>query len=91
MQRCSNGIFKDWQNHTKRLLWQLLYDRYEGKWPELLRDWVAPGSINGFESLRDAGAALKLRPGGDGIKLINDLRFFARRGITSSCTTVARC
>ena len=68
-------LSKDWQNHTKRLLWQLLYDRYEGKWPELLRDWVAPGSVDGFKSLRNAGAALKLRPAGGGIKLINDFTF----------------
>ena len=25
-------LSKDWQNHSKRLLWQLLYDRYEGQW-----------------------------------------------------------
>lgn len=68
-------LAKDWQNHTKQLLWQLLYDRYEGKWPELLRDWVATESVDGFKSLRQAGAALKLRPAGGGIKLINDFTF----------------
>jgi hypothetical protein len=68
-------LSKDWQNHTKRLLWQLLYDRYKGKWPELLQDWVAAGTIHGFESLRNAGAALKLRPGGAGIKLINHFTY----------------
>jgi hypothetical protein len=68
-------LSKDWQNHTKRLLWQLLYDRYEGKWPELLRDWVPAGTTAGFNSLRDAGAALKLRAGGTGIKLVNDFTY----------------
>ncbi|MEX0802235.1 MAG: hypothetical protein WD688_02780 [Candidatus Binatia bacterium] len=68
-------LSKDWHNHTKRLLWQLLYDRYEGKWPELLQDWAAAGTIDGFKSLRNAGAALKLRPGGTGITLINDFTY----------------
>jgi hypothetical protein len=68
-------LSKDWQNHTKRLLWQLLYDRYHGKWPELLHDWVAAETIDGFKSLRKPGAALKLRPGGAGIKLINEFTY----------------
>jgi hypothetical protein len=68
-------LSKGWQNHTKQLLWQLLHDRYEGNWPELLRDWVPSGKIDGFESLRDAGAVLRLRPGGTGIKLINEFTY----------------
>jgi hypothetical protein len=68
-------LSKEWQNHTKRLLWQLLHDRYEGDWPELLRDWVPSGKIDGFKSLRNAGAALKIRPGGAGIKLINEFTY----------------
>jgi hypothetical protein len=68
-------LSKGWQNHTKRLLWQLLHDRYEGKWQELLRDWVPSGKIDGFKSLRKAGAALKIRPGGKGIKLINEFTY----------------
>jgi hypothetical protein len=68
-------LSKDWQNHTKRLLWQLLYDRYQGKWPELLHDWVAAETIDGFKSLRKPGAALKLRPGGAGIRLINEFTY----------------
>ena len=68
-------LSKDWHNHTKRLLWQLLYERYEGKWPELLQDWVAAEPVDGFKSLRIAGAALKLRPGGSGIQLINDFTY----------------
>jgi hypothetical protein len=66
---------KGWQNHTKRLLWGLLRDRYDGKWPELLRDWVPSGKIDGFRSLRDAGAVLKIRPGGAAIKLINEFTY----------------
>jgi hypothetical protein len=68
-------LSKGWQNHTKRLLWQLLHDRYEGKWPELLRDWVPSGKNDGFESLRNAGAMLKIRPGGAAIKLINEFTY----------------
>jgi hypothetical protein len=68
-------LAKDWQNHTKRLLWQLLYERYQGKWSQLLDDWVAPEGADGFKALRDPGAALKLRPGGTGIRLINEFTF----------------
>ena len=68
-------LSKGWQNYTKRLLWQLLHDRYEGKWQELLRDWVPSGKIDGFKSLRNTGAALKIRPGGTGIKLINEFTY----------------
>jgi hypothetical protein len=68
-------LSKDWHNHTKRLLWQLLYERYQGKWPELLHDWVAAETVDGFKSLRNAGAALRLRPGGSGIKLINEFTY----------------
>jgi hypothetical protein len=68
-------LSKGWQNHTKRLLWQLLHDRYEGNWSELLRDWVPSGKIDGFKSLRHAGAALKIRPDGAGIKLINEFTY----------------
>jgi hypothetical protein len=67
-------LSKGWENHTKRLLWQLLYDRYEGRWPALLSDWV-PLEIDGFESLRHAGAVLKIRPGGAAIKLINEFMY----------------
>jgi hypothetical protein len=68
-------LSKGWENHTKRLLWQLLHDRYEGLWQELLRDWVVSGKADGFESLHDAGAALKIRPGGEAIKLINQFTY----------------
>lgn len=68
-------LSKGWQNHTKQLLWQLLYDRYEGRWPELLRDWVASEKVDGFESLRNAGVALKIRPGGEAIRLINQFTY----------------
>jgi hypothetical protein len=68
-------LSKEWQNHTKQVLWQLLHDRYQGKWPELSQDWVPSGKTGDFESLRHAGAVLKLRPGGTGIKLINEFTY----------------
>jgi hypothetical protein len=68
-------LAKGWRNHTKQLLWQLLHDRYGGKWPELLRDWAPSEKVDGFKSLRHAGAALKIRPGGAGIKLINEFTY----------------
>jgi hypothetical protein len=68
-------LSKGWENHTKRLLWQLLHDRYHGEWPALLKDWVPMPAASGFESLRDAGVALRLRPGGAGIHLVNRFTF----------------
>jgi hypothetical protein len=68
-------LSKDWHNHAKRVLWQLLHDHYAGKWPALLEDWVPEGDAGGFDALRQGGAALKLRPGGAGIKLINEFTF----------------
>lgn len=68
-------LSKGWENHTKRLLWQLLHDRYHGDWPTLLKDWVPVPAASGFDSLRDAGVALRLRPGGSGIHLVNRFTF----------------
>ena len=68
-------LSKGWENHTKRLLWQLLHDRYHGDWPTLLKDWVPVPAASGFDSLRDAAVALRLRPGGAGIHLVNRFTF----------------
>jgi hypothetical protein len=68
-------LSKGWHNHTKRLLWQLLYERYEGKWAALLHDWMADNRVVGFNALRNSSAALKLRPGGSGIQLINQFTY----------------
>lgn len=61
---------RGWAFSTKRVLWQLLYDRYDGKWDRLLKDFVPAAGFDSFEKLKDDGAALKLRPGGQGIKAI---------------------
>ncbi len=60
-----------WQFSSKRVLWQLLHDRYDGRWERLLADFVptTPG-LDSFERLKERGAALKLRPGGQGIHAI---------------------
>lgn len=60
-----------WENHTKRVLWNLLYSHYDGRWERLLADWVPQGSLSSFEDLKLAGAQLKLRPGGRGIRLVD--------------------
>ena len=67
---------KGWENHTKRMLWQLVFDHYRGRWDRLLQDWVPEGSISGFEDLKRAGSKMQLRPGGYGIQLVN--RFMHR-------------
>lgn len=67
---------KDWDNHTKRVLWQIIHDHYAGQWDRLLTDWVPQGSLSSFEGLKQGDSALKLRPGGEGIHLID--RFLQR-------------
>lgn len=62
---------KSWENHTKRTLWQLLYDHYQGSWDKLREDWVPDGNLAGFEALKQANAKMKLRPGGYGIRVVN--------------------
>lgn len=64
-----------WENHTKRKLWNLLVETYSGDWNRLLEDWVPEGEIKSFQQLQVAGAVLKLRPGGNGIRVVN--RFMA--------------
>lgn len=60
-----------WESHTKRVLWNLLYSHYDGRWERLLADWVPQGSLSSFEDLKLAGAELMLRPGGHGIRLVD--------------------
>ncbi len=64
-------LSKGWENNTKRLLWQLLYDHYGGNWNRLLKDWVPQGTLAGFDDLKQAGSKLKLRSGGYGIRLVD--------------------
>jgi len=60
-----------WDKASKRVLWQLLHDTYGGRWERLLDDFVpaSPG-LDSFAALRAQGAALRLRPGGQGIRVI---------------------
>ncbi|WP_049766425.1 hypothetical protein [Syntrophobacter fumaroxidans] len=69
----------DWHNRTKRVLWQLLAERYRNDWTLLLEDWVPAEGINGFEDLKQRGAALKLRPGGHGIRVVNRFMYLVAK------------
>ncbi|MGA3113563.1 MAG: hypothetical protein ABSF90_03925 [Syntrophobacteraceae bacterium] len=60
-----------WENHTKRFLWEMIYDNYKGNWEAFLADWSPQGGAGDFEDLKKAGASLKLRPGGNGIRLVD--------------------
>jgi len=60
-----------WENHTKRFLWQMIYDSYAGSWEALLADWSPQGAAGDFEDLKKTGASLKLRAGGNGIRLVD--------------------
>ncbi len=64
-----------WDNHTKRHLWRMIHDRYAGNWEKLLADWVPQDGIANFEDLKKAGASLKLKPGGGGIRLVDDFMY----------------
>ncbi|MGA2936233.1 MAG: hypothetical protein ABSF52_03935 [Syntrophobacteraceae bacterium] len=60
-----------WENHTKRFLWEMIYDNYKGSWEALLSDWSPQEGARNFEDLKKAGASLKLRAGGNGIRLVD--------------------
>ncbi len=60
-----------WENHTKQLLWRMLYTTYGGSWTNLLSDFSPRGGAKSFEDLKKAGAALKLKVGGNGIRLVD--------------------
>ena len=68
-----------WDNYTKRVLWQLIYDRYGGDWNRFLVDWVPQDSSKNFEDLKKAGTKLKMRPGGEGIHLIDRFTYVCAR------------
>ena len=68
-----------WENYTKRVLWQLIYDRYAGNWNQFLKDWVPQDSSKSFEDLKKAGTKLKMRPGGEGIHLIDRFTYLCAR------------
>ncbi len=68
-----------WDNYTKRVLWQLICDHYAGSWECFLKDWVVQDSVSNFEDLKQAGRRLKLRPGGEGIHLIDRFTYLCAR------------
>lgn len=60
----------EWAVYTKRFLWRMVYDQYQGRWDRLLADFVPGEGVASFEDLKKGGAVLHLRPGGQGIHLI---------------------
>lgn len=68
-----------WDNHTKRMVWQLLYDHYEGDWHRFLQDWVPQDGSQSFEDLKKSRIAIKLRAGGEGIRLIDRFTYLCAR------------
>lgn len=70
---------RGWAFSSKRVLWQLLYDTYGGKWEKLTRDFVPAPGLDSFEKLKESGAKLKLRPGGQGIKVIGKFTYMIAR------------
>lgn len=60
----------EWAIYTKRFLWRMIHDHYKGDWQKLLVDFVPGDGVNSFEDLKRGRAELKLRPGGNGIALI---------------------
>ena len=70
---------RGWAFSSKRELWRLLNDHYQGKWEKLLADFVPAPGFDSFEQLKESGAALKLRPGGNGIKVIGEFTYMIAR------------
>ncbi len=64
-------LSNEWALYTKRVLWGLLHDHYQGRWDWLVADFVPGEGIGSFEDLKRGGAKLKLRPGGHGIKVVS--------------------
>ncbi len=60
----------EWAVYTKRFLWRMIYDYYQGDWRRLLVDFTPGQGIDSFEDLKEGRAQLRLRPGGHGIALI---------------------
>lgn len=60
-----------WTSHTKQALWGLLYETYGGDWDRFLADWVPRKDLRSFEDLKQKGAAMQLRPGGNGIRVVD--------------------
>lgn len=68
-----------WENHTKRALWTLLFNHYQGDLSRLLTDFVSDKKLKSFKDLQKKGARLSLRPGGQGIQLINRFTYLCAR------------
>lgn len=60
----------EWAVYTKQYLWRMIFNQYQGKWDRLLADFVPGPDLASFEDLKKGRAVLKLRPGGNGIQLI---------------------
>ena len=58
-------------NHTKQKLLALLHDSYGQDWERFSRDFVPPPGVGSFDALlQHSGASTQLRPGGEGMRLI---------------------
>ena len=58
-------------NHTKQKLLALLRDSYGHDWDRFSRDFVPPQGVGSFDALlHRSGALTQLRPGGEGMRLI---------------------
>ena len=57
------------ENHTKQRLVALIEEHYGGDWDKLLKDWKPERAKSFSELLHET--AMVLRPGGDGMKLVN--------------------
>ncbi len=60
----------EWALYTKQFLWRMIFNHYQGKWDRLLADFVPGPDVASFEDLKRGRAELRLRPGGQGIRLI---------------------
>ncbi|EHJ49272.1 hypothetical protein DFW101_3273 [Solidesulfovibrio carbinoliphilus subsp. oakridgensis] len=60
----------EWAVYSKQFLWRMIFDHYRGRWDRLLADFVPGPDVHSFEDLKKGRAVLKLRPGGQGIHLI---------------------
>jgi len=62
-----------WHNATKQLVWNVLFERYGGDWSRLCAEFTPGFGMRSFDDLKKIGANLKLKAGGRGIDVVNQV------------------
>jgi hypothetical protein len=58
------------ENYTKRRLVAMLKEHYKGDWQAFVKDFVPPADVHSFSELLNSRNKTRLRPGGQGIRVV---------------------